>query len=359
MMDAEEAAARTSSPLLEALVARLRAQVAQLAAGAKLPPVRQLTAQLGVSQHLLQRAMEQLRAEGLVSSHVGRGTFAGPAVPAGSTTRRVLTLLYEHPYQRGDVMARSIHQQLAIDGHDSLTLTYSNVPHVMELLQGGARYDSCILQPRSSMIPIALLGLLKQRADHLLIEGYAAEHLDVDSVSNDPGTCVALIADHVFGLGHRRVGWITEDTGNYFFERTAQLFRLYCRGAGLSEADCPVVRAATDPDRLGVRDLAGELGRLKDGRGRLPVTALVIASFVDGKGILDAFAKQGLAIPDDVAVVRIGSPDLTSDHEGRITVVGRPSLRAARTVLDRVYWRWQHPGAPFGTHYDQPEIAIF
>ena len=205
---------------------------------------------------------------------------------------------------------------------------------------------------------VSLLALLKQRAEHLLIEGYAAEHLDVDWVSNDPARTVELIVDHLFARGHRRIAWITEDGRNYFFQRTAALFRAHCHGAGRSEQDCPVIPAASDPDKLGIRELGPCLRRLVGADGKLPFTAIVIASFVDGRTIIDALAHCALDTPGDVAVVRLGTPDLESDHVGRLTIAGRSSLQAATTVLDRLQWRWSNPAAPYESCYDTPTLCV-
>jgi DNA-binding LacI/PurR family transcriptional regulator len=345
--------------LTEDVLGQLRKLIAPLPRGSKLPTIRQLTSQFGVSQHVLQRAFEQLRSENLVTSHVGKGTFVGGGEGSTAASYRILTLLYQHPYYRGDIVARNIHQRLSIEGHKSLILTYSSSAHAVELLQGGGRFDTCIVQPRSSLIPISLISLLKQRSDHVLIEAFAADQLDVDSVSNDPDKTVRLILDYLERKGHQRVAWITEDGGNYFFERTAQLFDMYCRGANREPDACRIVKGETDVSRLGLRDLAGELAALKGKARKFPFSAVVVASFVDGETILKAFEQIGLTVPDDICVVRIGSPDLVSDHMNRIAVVGRSSTQAAETVLDRMSWRWQNPDAPFRPYYDTPEFVSF
>ena len=349
---------RPQTSIQETVLDRLRALTERSPPGTRLPTVRRLIADYGVSQHVIQAALETLRGEGLISSHVGKGTFVGRANAVKAEARSVLTLLYQHPYQRGDVIARIIHQQLSIEGHESLVLTYSNASHVMEFLKSGARYDAAIVQPRSSIVSVSLLALLKQRAEHVLIEGLALEHLDVDAVSNDPAKTVELIVDHLFAQGHRRIAWITEDGGNYFFLRTARFFQVACRGAGLTDEACPVIFAEADPDRLGIRDLSAAIDGLKLSGGKLPYTALVVASFVDGRTITDALQHCRLETPRDLAVVRLGTPDLESDHIGLLTTAGRPSAQAAETVLKRLHWRWANRSAPWRTYYDSPELVI-
>jgi DNA-binding LacI/PurR family transcriptional regulator len=341
------------------VVARLRGLVAGAPPGTRVPTVRQLMAEYGVSQHLVQGAMTELRAEGVISSHVGRGTFVGRHAGASQRQRSVLTLLYQHPYERGDRIARLLHQQLSRDGHGSLVLTYSDVAQVIELLRSGRRFDACILQPRGSTIPVELLALLRQRSNAVLIESQVAEHLDVDAVSNDPWRAVTLAVEHLRGLGHRRIAWLTEDSGNYFFQRTAAGFEIRRSGAGLQPEAWPVIRAPVHGQRLGFADMAQALRTALAGDGPDPVTAVVVASFSEAREILDACASLRVRVPDDVSLVKIGTPDLDVDHLQRIAIVGRPSTQAAATVLQRLYWRWENPGAPFATVYDPPLLAPF
>lgn len=359
MSDATERGSPAAPRTREDVVARLRALVADAPPGTRVPTVRQLMAEYGVSQHLVQGAMTELRAKGVISSHVGRGTFVGRTAGVVQRQRSVLTLLYQHPYERGDRIARLIHQRLSRDGHGSLVLTYSDVAQVIELLRSGRRFDSCILQPRGSTMPVELLALLRQRSNAVLIESQVAEHLDIDAVSNDPARAVTLAVEHLRGLGHRRIAWITEQSGNYFFRRAGAAFEAVRTGAGLPAEAWPLIRAPIAAERLGLADVAAAL-RTAIERGAVdPVTAVVVASFSEAREILDAFAGLGLRIPSDISVIKLGTPDLDADHLQRLAIVGRPSTQAAETVLRRLYWRWENPGAPFETIYDPPILATF
>nr|WP_295108075.1 PLP-dependent aminotransferase family protein [uncultured Caulobacter sp.] len=69
------------APLYERLVAVLRADIASgsLAAGVRLPPQRDLAYRLGVGLGTVTRAYVEAEKAGLVSAHVGRGSFVNAA----------------------------------------------------------------------------------------------------------------------------------------------------------------------------------------------------------------------------------------------------------------------------------------
>ncbi len=72
-------------PVYRQIVDGVRAALAEgrLVPGGKLPPTRDLARHLGVNRNTVVAAYEALAAEGLVTSHTGRGTFAAePAEPS-------------------------------------------------------------------------------------------------------------------------------------------------------------------------------------------------------------------------------------------------------------------------------------
>ena len=72
-----QAIKRASIPLHVEVAELLRRQIlsGDLPAGAKLPPLRVLTEQLGVARMTIIQAMNALEEEGLIEKHSGKGTF--------------------------------------------------------------------------------------------------------------------------------------------------------------------------------------------------------------------------------------------------------------------------------------------
>ncbi len=77
----------TAVPIYRQIVNQVRGQIQDgtLRDGARLPPVRRLAAECGLTRLTVHSAYAELQAEGLVESHVGRGTFVtagAPTVPS-------------------------------------------------------------------------------------------------------------------------------------------------------------------------------------------------------------------------------------------------------------------------------------
>jgi GntR family transcriptional regulator/MocR family aminotransferase len=73
----DDASGRSSEPVYRQIAVQIRARVdrGELAEGDRLPPIRELAAQLRVNRETVSSAYEELAAQGVVDAHVGRGTF--------------------------------------------------------------------------------------------------------------------------------------------------------------------------------------------------------------------------------------------------------------------------------------------
>ncbi len=80
----------SDEPLLDQIVRGIRTAIAsgQVAAGAELPPVRQLAMDLGVNWNTVSRAYRVLQASGLVHTARGRGTRVTSEVEVNGEARK-------------------------------------------------------------------------------------------------------------------------------------------------------------------------------------------------------------------------------------------------------------------------------
>lgn len=73
--------------------------------GARLPTVRELAAELGLTRLTIHSAYTELQARGLIESHVGRGTFVAARPPAAATMRHEAPLKPPVRWQAQGVLA--------------------------------------------------------------------------------------------------------------------------------------------------------------------------------------------------------------------------------------------------------------
>ena len=81
---------RSPTPLYEQIASRLRIAIAsgELGAGAGLPSVRQLAAQLRVNPATVVQAYRELESEGFVKTRHGAGTFVSEIDPGKKSSER-------------------------------------------------------------------------------------------------------------------------------------------------------------------------------------------------------------------------------------------------------------------------------
>ena len=144
--------------------------------GDRLPPIREFMRRFGVSQAVVQAALEGLRERGLIDSQVGRGTFfvrggdgSAPADPArtvargGSAVRSVLLLRRSISIVRGRVLVDELRGRFMQDGHRVLEVSYTDPEHARTVLQALPHFDACVVQSTYKTITIELLAALREK----------------------------------------------------------------------------------------------------------------------------------------------------------------------------------------------------
>jgi DNA-binding LacI/PurR family transcriptional regulator len=145
-------------------------------------------------------------------------------------------------------------------------------------------------------------------------------HVAIDDVAGG-----ALAARHLLDAGHRRLAFIGDVKDEAFgftsSERRLQGFRAALRDAG-ARLPAPYVKRGP----FG-RESAGHLTRQLLGLPQRP-TAVFAASDVQAFGVLDAAARLGLAVPDDLSV--IGFDDIGLAGAIGLTTVRQPLRESGR-----------------------------
>lgn len=344
---------RTHIPAAERVASALRAQASQMASGGKLPSVRRLMRQFGVSQLTVQQAIGQLEREGLVERQLGRGTFvAGGAI---SSARTVTILRSDTPSRRGDEVMRATHHRLKEQGYRPLVVTYCDFDQATAVLRDTPRPDAYVLQPAFGQAPLELLAFLRRHSDTVIVDG-EVDGVNVDALVTDWQRGLENAVEHLMRYGHRRIA-LASGEPPYTWEVLASHFHTLCRWAKLPTEPEPVITATT---RVGESPVAGMRERLTDlmrEHDGLPFTAMVVNSFASATGALESLATARVRVPDDVSLVVLDSPDLGEDTLVPLTMVGHTSEQIGRGIVRRIEQRWRDPDMRYGCLRFPPELV--
>ncbi|MCL6568807.1 MAG: PLP-dependent aminotransferase family protein [Meiothermus silvanus] len=159
---------RRTQALYRQIAEQIKSRIAsgELPGGTRLPPIRTLAAELGVTRLTVQNAYRELQAEGLIEATVGRGTFVGPETHP--------SLLHLHLGERLTPMGvlHDVHKVQQVRGVRNLALA-SPDPHLFPTEEFWASLEA--LHPQGSEVfqygpvigdphlRLAISGLLAQR----------------------------------------------------------------------------------------------------------------------------------------------------------------------------------------------------
>lgn len=168
-----------------------------------------------------------------------------------------------------------------------------------------------------------------------------------DDVRVDDGIGIALLLEHLTGLGHSRITHVTGGTGPNAAERCEQY-----RGAMLAHGFEPDVVEAAYTEEAGSRAAVALLER-----DRLP-TAIIAANDRCATGVLMTLVRRGVSVPRDVSVVGFDDSSVARLPFIQLTTVRHDPRRLAAQALDAISGRIESPAAERVTHRDAPELVV-
>ncbi|NUW42769.1 LacI family DNA-binding transcriptional regulator [Nonomuraea rhodomycinica] len=172
---------------------------------------------------------------------------------------------------------------------------------------------------------------------------------DVPVFSTDDHLSAELAVDHLWMLGHRRIGLVSGPMGNRPADRRVEGFLSALRRRGVAEPELWVVRQ--DYTVEGGQSAAGVLL----GRG---ATAIVAASDFVAMGVIRGVRRAGLSVPADVSVVGHDGSVIMEFADPPLTTVRQPVDRLARAVARSLVSMVANREVPTGEVMVVPELLV-
>lgn len=196
---------------------------------------------------------------------------------------------------------------------------------VLERLVAALRPDGVLLVPPLSDDPILLDRLTQLRLPCARIAGsIVAESFNILTPERAAGR---MVADHLIGLGHRRIGVITPPPTHRAALRRVEGFRDGLAAAGLGADAVAFIEGRFD-FASGIEAAETLLGR------DAPPTAIFATNDDMALGVLTYAHRLGLRVPEDLSVV--GFDDTPASHTSwpPLTTVRQPLEDMGRAVID-------------------------
>lgn len=334
--------------------------VRQAKAGDRLPPIRALMQRFGVSQPIVQKALAQLKAQGVIASEIGRGTYvvgeagadAAQAPDRPAPSRSVLLLRRSISVARGRVLLEHLQQRLAADGHRVLEVSYTDLDHAQAVLRGLPRFDACVIQSTFTTITTELLATLHQKCQIVAVDGTALVGADVEAVGTEWGEPLEDAVDLLAAQGHRQIA--VAMTTHPLLATQMGLRRLAHLRQRRPQLSLQLLPSPELPGEQYEAELVDRLVALRDGGtpgtapGPLPFTALVVWGVERGAQLRAHLAQAGLAVPQALSVVLLGRTDLPNEHDGFFDTVGCSVADQAQALYQAINAHWHDPHRAYG-----------
>lgn len=169
-----------------------------------------------------------------------------------------------------------------------------------------------------------------------VVMGEKVERISVDFVSLDGQKSGRLMAEHLLGLGHTQVIYISGPMENVSLSRKRRWEGIYATFAerGLSEGIVPL-EYKTEKEILSAayEYVAGKELVAEALRSQIPFTAVIAVNDMTAVGALSALNEAGLRVPDDVSLCgfdniilsqftqpALTTVDLLAEHRGRVAL---------------------------------------
>lgn len=308
--------------------------------GGMLPSEQLLCTQLGISRGTLRQALAELQSNGYVRREQGRGTFVTRGqVRQNQNDLPSRTLAFLVPYVL-DSFAPSL--LMGVE-HKAKEHGYSVLFHHVEnslvkqaeilhrLKQTGVA--GIVLYPVDSIhIDQAILRIQEEHYPLVVVDRYF-KHLTTDYVTADNFGGALRAAQHLIGLGHQRIGFLTSTEPAVTMEHRELGYRQALVEAGL-------VAAAEDMWSI-------ECYPTMDMAPLVPVlsaaerpTAILAANDRLALALYKLSRTLHLRIPEDLAIVGFGDFGISAHLDPPLTSVALPTFeigrKAAEVLMGRI-----------------------
>jgi DNA-binding LacI/PurR family transcriptional regulator len=179
----------------------------------------------------------------------------------------------------------------------------------------------------------------------------------VDTVNVDHEAAMSLAVEHLHGLGHRRIAYVTDPVITFSRAMRLKGYQDSIKRYGLSDATLVTVGRATDVADVHMVEVGKDAASLVAKATPRP-TAVIAFNDMIALGLMTGLRSVGIAVPEDVSVVGIDDIWAGQLFSPALTTVRQPVEAMAGAAVERAV---SPDRAQFGAGVDtklQPALVI-
>lgn len=213
------------------------------------------------------------------------------------------------------------------------------------------RVDGVLIFPSSSSAFPHVYGNLEKQKFPFVIADVPIDGLKTAFVGNDNACAGRLAAEHLLGLGHRQIAFISG-----FHESRVARERLLGFEQALEKARVPRDSCTVCGDGFGFEHGRSAVAQLL--KRKTKFTAIVASSDVAALGAIQELARSGRQVPDDVSVIGCGNLDFSPMVTPSLSTINQNPQALGREAINALVKQIEGKAAGARQITVAPELVV-
>ncbi len=283
------------------LYKELRGLVDSLPPRSRILTVREIMRKYSISQCIVDRVLRKLREEKLIVSFVGDGmyTTGGEEILTLEKRKKIAIVVPDYPSSHTNMVTECLKKQAASEDF-AFKLIYVHDDSGLRESMRALNCDAAIILPKKMPIDKEDIIFVKSLNIPVVILELNTEVINIDSVGTDDEYCGAIAANHLIGLGHRRIAVLNPEPANPASHNRISGFMKQARLSGIDDAQ--LIDCSTKPGENSAVKAYARMKELIKGK-KLDFTGLFIVSDGSALGVKKLLREEGIAVPGQFSII--------------------------------------------------------
>ncbi len=282
------------------LYKELKELVSSLPPRTKILTVREMMRKYSISQCIIDRVLRKLREEKLIVSFVGDGmyTTGGEDVITMEKRKKIVIAVPDYPSSHTAMVTERMRKQAEKEDYTCRIAYVHEDAGLRECLKS-LSFDAAVILPKKMPIDKQDIIFIKSLSVPVVVLELNTEVINIDSVGTDDEYCGAIAANHLIGLGHRRIAVMNPEPATSTSQSRISGF---LKQARLSGADALLIDCGT---KFGMNSSVMAYNKMKEltEDKKLDFTGLFITSDGSALGVKKLLREKGIEVPSQFSII--------------------------------------------------------